>query len=168
MSRIKLTTVAFKGTKEQEQQLRDTLMEIRSSEHPSVMTALQQAQAIYGYLPIEVQQIIADYMGVSLEEVFGVATFYSQFTLNPKGEYAFGVCLGTACYVKGSGDIVAKLEECLGMKDGETSSDGKFSIGSTRCVGCCGLAPVMTVNKDVYGKLTVKDVPDIVAKYRAL
>ncbi len=168
MSKIKLTTVAFKGTAEQEAQLRKMLDEIKTSAHPSVMTALQRAQAIYGYLPIEVQTIIAEELGVSLEEVFGVSTFYSQFTLNPQGAYAFGVCLGTACYVKGSGDIVAKLEECLGFSDGETSSDGRFSIASTRCVGCCGLAPVMTVNKEVYGKLTVKDVPDIVAKYKAM
>lgn len=168
MSKIKLTTVTFKGTAEQEAQLRKVLTEIKESEHPSVMTALQRAQEIYGYLPIEVQTIIADYMGVSLEEVFGVATFYAQFTLNPKGEYAFGVCLGTACYVKGSGNIQSKLEECLGLHDGETSADGKYSIASTRCVGCCGLAPVMTVNKEVYGKLTVKDVPDIVAKYKAM
>lgn len=168
MSRIKLTTVAFKGTAEQETQLIEALTEIKQSDHPSVMTALQRAQAIYGYLPIEVQSIIADHMGVSLEEVFGVATFYAQFTLNPKGKYAFGVCLGTACYVKGSGNIQSKLEECLKLSDGETSSDGLYSIASTRCVGCCGLAPVMTVNKEVYGKLTVKDVPDIVAKYRQL
>lgn len=168
MSKIKLTTVDFKGTAEQEAQLRKVLADINAEEHPSVMTALQQAQAIYGYLPIEVQKIIAQEMGVSLEEVFGVATFYSQFTLNPKGSYAFGVCLGTACYVKGSGNIVAKLEECLGLKDGETSHDGRYSIASTRCVGCCGLAPVMTVNDEVYGKLTEKDVPGIVDKYRAL
>ena len=168
MSKIKLTTVAFKGTAEQETQLRQVLKEIMDSEHPSVMTALQKAQSIYGYLPVEVQSIIADTMNVSLEEVFGVATFYSQFTLNPQGAYAFGVCLGTACYVKGSGDIVAKLEECLGLKDGETSSDGRFSIASTRCVGCCGLAPVMTVNSEVYGKLTEKDIPGIVAKYQEM
>ena len=166
MSKIKLTTVAFKGTAEQETQLRQMLKEIMSSEHPSVMTALQKAQTIYGYLPVEVQSIIADTMGVSLEEVFGVATFYSQFTLNPQGAYAFGVCLGTACYVKGSGDIVAKLEECLGLKDGETSSDGRFSIASTRCVGCCGLAPVMTVNSEVYGKLTPNSVKGILDEYR--
>ncbi len=168
MSKIKLTTVDFKGTAEQEAQLRKVLADLNAEEHPSVMTALQKAQAIYGYLPIEVQKIIAQEMGVSLEEVFGVATFYSQFTLNPKGSYAFGVCLGTACYVKGSGNIVAKLEECLGLKDGETSHDGRYSIASTRCVGCCGLAPVMTVNDEVYGKLTEKDVPGIVEKYRAL
>ncbi len=168
MSKIKLTTVAFKGSAEQEVQLRQMLADVKADKHPSVMTALQNAQAIYGYLPIEVQTIIAEEMGVSLEEVFGVATFYSQFTLNPKGSYAFGVCLGTACYVKGSGDVVAKLEECLGLKDGETSSDGRYSIASTRCVGCCGLAPVMTVNDEVYGKLTPKDIPGIVDKYRAL
>lgn len=168
MSKIKLTTVDFKGTAEQEAQLRKVLADINAGAHPSVMTALQQAQAIYGYLPIEVQKIIAQEMGVSLEEVFGVATFYSQFTLNPKGSYAFGVCLGTACYVKGSGNIVAKLEECLGLSDGETSHDGRYSIASTRCVGCCGLAPVMTVNDEVYGKLTEKDIPGIVDKYRAL
>lgn len=168
MSRIKLTTVDFKGTAEQETQLRQMLADLKAGAHPSVMTALQNAQAIYGYLPIEVQSIIASEMGVSLEEVFGVATFYSQFTLNPKGSYAFGVCLGTACYVKGSGDVVAKLEECLGLKDGETSSDGRYSIASTRCVGCCGLAPVMTVNDEVYGKLTPKDIPGIVEKYKAM
>lgn len=168
MSRIKLTTVDFRGTAEQETQLRQMLTDLKAGAHPSVMTALQNAQAIYGYLPIEVQSIIASEMGVSLEEVFGVATFYSQFTLNPKGSYAFGVCLGTACYVKGSGDVVAKLEECLGLKDGETSSDGRYSIASTRCVGCCGLAPVMTVNDEVYGKLTPKDIPGIVEKYKAL
>lgn len=168
MSKIKLTTVAFRGTPKQEEELRKVLDEIKASEHPSVMTALQRAQGIYGYLPIEVQKIIAETMGVSLEEVFGVSTFYSQFTLNPQGAYAFGVCLGTACYVKGSGNIVAKLEECLNLKDGETSSDGRYSIASTRCVGCCGLAPVMTVNDTVYGKLTEKDVVDIVAKYREM
>ncbi len=165
MSKIKLTTVAFNGSAEQEAQLRQMLADVKADKHPSVMTALQNAQAIYGYLPIEVQTIIAEEMGVSLEEVFGVATFYSQFTLNPKGSYAFGVCLGTACYVKGSGDVVAKLEECLGLKDGETSSDGRFSIASTRCVGCCGLAPVMTVNEDVYGKVTPDQIPGIIKKY---
>ncbi len=165
MSKIKLTTVAFNGSAEQEAQLRQMLANVKADKHPSVMTALQNAQAIYGYLPIEVQTIIAEEMGVSLEEVFGVATFYSQFTLNPKGSYAFGVCLGTACYVKGSGDVVAKLEECLGLKDGETSSDGRFSIASTRCVGCCGLAPVMTVNEDVYGKVTPDQIPGIIKKY---
>jgi len=167
MSKINLTTVAFKGTAEQEKELRAMLADEKSGEHPSVMSALQKAQAIYSYLPIEVQKIIAEELGVSLEEVFGVSTFYSQFTLNPKGEFAFAVCLGTACYVKGSGDVFTKLQECLNLKDGETSADGKYSVAATRCVGCCGLAPVMTVNSDVYGKIEPKDVAGIVAKYQA-
>lgn len=98
--------------------------------------------------------------------MFGVATFYSQFSLNPKGEHAVAVCLGTACYVKGSGDVFNKLAAELGLSDGATTSDGKFSLCSTRCIGCCGLAPVMTIGDDVYGKLTPADIPGILAKYR--
>ena len=165
MSKIKLTTVAFKGTPEQEAQLRAELKEIAKMPG-SLMPALQTAQEIYGYLPIEVQTIVAEELGVSVEEVFGVATFYSQFVLNPKGEYPFAVCLGTACYVKGSGDVFAKLETVLGLKDGETTPDGKFSLTATRCIGCCGLAPVMTVGDEVYGKVTTDQIPGIVAKYR--
>ena len=130
------------------------------------MPIMQKAQGIYGYLPIEVQAMVAEELGVTLEEVFGVSTFYSQFVLNPKGEHPFAVCLGTACYVKGSGDVFAKLETVLGLKDGQTSSDGRFSLTATRCIGCCGLAPVMTVGDEVYGKVTTDQIPDIVAKYR--
>jgi len=166
MSRIKLTTVAFKGTKEQEKQLRDGITELKANGQGCIMAALQLAQGIYSYLPPEVQQIVAEELAVSTEEVFGVATFYSQFALNPKGEYAFAVCLGTACYVKGSGEVFDKLSQELGLKDGETSSDGKYSLTSTRCVGCCGLAPVLTVNGEVYGRITAADVPGIVAKYK--
>jgi NADP-reducing hydrogenase subunit HndA len=110
--------------------------------------------------------MVAEELGVSLEEVFGVATFYSQFVLNPKGEFPFAVCLGTACYVKGSGDVFAKLETELGLKDGQTSPDGKFSLTATRCIGCCGLAPVMTVGDDVYGKVTTDQIRGIIEKYR--
>jgi NADP-reducing hydrogenase subunit HndA len=166
MSKIKLTSVAFKGTQEQERELREYLKGIKDKQG-NLMPAMQHAQEIYGYLPIEVQKIISDELSVPLEEVFGVATFYSQFSLNPKGEFNFGVCLGTACYVKGSGDVFSKLQSELGINDGETSADGKFSINSTRCVGCCGLAPVMTVNSDVYGKITPADVAGIIAKYRS-
>lgn len=165
MSRIKLTSVTFNGTKEQEAELRKFLREIKDKKG-NLMPAMQHAQGIYGYLPIEVQKVIGEELNIPLEEVFGVATFYSQFSLNPKGEYNFAVCLGTACYVKGSGDVFAKLQSELGIKDGETTPDGKYSINSTRCVGCCGLAPVMTVNSDVYGKITPADVPGIIAKYR--
>ena len=129
------------------------------------MPVMQKAQEIYGYLPIEVQMMVADGMDVSLEEVYGVATFYSQFTLNPKGKYKISVCLGTACYVKGSGDIFEKLAEKLGIAGGECTPDGKFSLDACRCIGACGLAPVLTVNEDVYGRLTVNDVDRILAKY---
>lgn len=112
------------------------------------------------------QKIVAEELGASLEDVFGVATFYSQFSLNPKGEHAVAVCMGTACYVKGSGDVFNKIAAELGLSDGATTSDGKFSLCSTRCIGCCGLAPVMTVGDDVYGKLTPQEVPGILAKYR--
>ena len=122
-------------------------------------------QGIYGYLPIEVQQMIADGMGVPLEKIYGVATFYAQFALSPKGKYNISVCLGTACYVKGAGDIMDKLSERLGIGAEECTPDGKYSLTACRCIGACGLAPVLTVNEDVYGRLTVDDVDDILAKY---
>ena len=161
----KLTTVAFNGTAEQEEKLLAVIAKYRDMEG-AMMPILQDAQEIYGYLPIEVQTMVAEELGVSVEEVFGVATFYSQFVLNPKGEYPFAVCLGTACYVKGSGDVFNKLETVLGLKDGETTADGRFSLTATRCIGCCGLAPVMTVGDEVYGKVTTDQIPGIVAKYR--
>lgn len=129
------------------------------------MPALQKAQEIYGYLPIEVQTKVAEALNLSLEEVFGVSTFYSQFTLNPSGKYKIGVCLGTACYVKGAGDLVDKVKEVLKIEAGECTADGKFSLVETRCIGCCGLAPVITVNEDVYGKLTSNQIPGIIKKY---
>ena len=110
---------------------------------------------------------IADALGVSLAEVYGVATFYSQFSLTPKGKYKIGVCLGTACYVKGSGEVYEELQKILGISGGGVTADGAFSLDATRCIGCCGLAPVMTVNEDVYGKLTVDSVAAIIDKYRA-
>lgn len=165
MGRINISDVPFTGTAEQEQKLRARLAEIKDM-GGALMPALQEAQAIYGYLPVEVQQIVAEELGISLEEVFGVSTFYAQFSLNPKGKYAMAVCLGTACYVKGSGDVMARLERELGLVDGVTSPDGKYSLSATRCIGCCGLAPVMTVNGDVYGKLVPDDIPAIIAKYQ--
>lgn len=158
------TTVPFKGTAEQEAALKAVIEEMK--EIPgALMPVMQKAQDIYGYLPIEVQTIIADEMGVPLEKVYGVATFYAQFNLYPKGEYRISVCLGTACYVKGSGEIYEKLEQILGISDGECTADGKFSLDSCRCVGACGLAPVMLINDDVYGRITADDVPGILAKY---
>ena len=160
-----LTTVAFRGTKAQEEQLYaviDGLKDVPGA----LMPVLQQAQEIYGYLPIEVQNMIALRMGISLEEVYGVSTFYSQFVLNPKGEVAIAVCMGTACYVKGSGAILDKITEILGLPAGSTSPDGKYSLEATRCIGACGLAPVLTINNEVYGKLVPSDMPAILEKYK--
>ena len=152
------------GTPQQWEQLEKELNALKNEPGP-VMKAMQAAQAIYGYLPIEVQKKISDGLDVPMSEIYGVVTFYTQFTINPKGKYHIGVCLGTACYVKGSGDIINKIKEKLGIEVGECSADGKFSLEATRCIGACGLAPVLTVNEDVYGRLTVDDVEDILAKY---
>jgi len=156
--------VPFAGTKEQETQLLKAIAELKE-EKGSLMPILQKAQDIYGYLPVEVQTIISDGTGIPLEKVYGVSTFYSQFSLQPKGKYKVSVCLGTACYVKGAGKLLEKLEEVLGIKNGECTTDGKFSLDSCRCVGACGLAPVLLVNEDVYGRLAVDDIPGIIAKY---
>ena len=161
----KISSLPFKGTAEQEQQLQ-AIIEANKSDPSKLMAVMQQAQDIYGYLPMEVQQLIADGMGVPLEKVYGVATFYAQFALSPKGMYNVSVCLGTACYVKGSGDIFNKLSENLGIGSDECTADGKFSLTACRCIGDCGLAPVLTVNEDVYGRLTVDDVDGILAKYQ--
>jgi NADP-reducing hydrogenase subunit HndA len=158
------TKVAFTGTKAQEEQLLKVLSDLKNVEG-ALMPALQQAQDIYGYLPIEVQEIIADELGLSLAEVYGVATFYAQFTLTPKGKYKVGVCLGTACYVKGSGEVYEEFQKQLGVESGITQ-DLLFSLDATRCIGCCGLAPVLTVNEDVYGKVTKDQVAGILAKYK--
>lgn len=165
MSKIKLTKVAFNGTAEQEKQLREKLAEIKKMDG-ALMPALQTAQGIYGYLPIEVQNIIAEELDLRQEEVFGVATFYSQFTLNPQGKKQISVCLGTACYVKGSGEVLEKFKTMLGIDAGECAADGYFSLVATRCIGCCGLAPVLTVNDKVYGKVSVSDVEKIIAESR--
>lgn len=156
--------VCFTCTAEQEADLKRVISELKDTAG-ALMPILQHAQEIFGYLPIEVQTMISDETGIPLEKMYGVATFYSQFSLQPKGQYRISVCLGTACYVKGSGDIFKKLEELLGITNGECTPDGKFSLDSCRCVGACGLAPVMMINDEVYGRLTVDDVPTILAKY---
>lgn len=158
------TSVPFTGTKEQEEQLLQVIENYREQQG-ALMPILQEAQGIYGYLPIEVQQIIALELDMPLEEVYGVVTFYSQFSLNPKGRYKISVCLGTACYVKGSGDIYDRLQQQLGISGGECTADGKFSLEACRCIGACGLAPVLTINEEVYGRLVNDDVATILAKY---
>ena len=160
----KLSSLPFAGTEEQKAKL-DAVIAKMAGDKSRLMAVMQEAQEIYGYLPIEVQKMIADGMGVPLEKVYGVATFYAQFSLAPKGEYHIAVCLGTACYVKGSGQIYDKLQEVLGIGGDECTADRKFSLTASRCIGACGLAPVLTVNEDVYGRLTTADVEGIVAKY---
>ena len=160
----KTKSVPFNGTQEQESMLRAVIEELRNDQG-CLMPIMQKAQDIYGYLPYEVQKIISDELEVPMEKIYGVATFYSQFNLYPKGQYKISVCLGTACYVKGSGDIYNKLMEILGIAGGECTADGKFSLDACRCIGACGLAPVMMINDDVYGRLTPDELDGILAKY---
>ena len=161
---LKTPSVPFSGTAEQEAELKKVIAELKD-QPGSLMPIMQRAQDIYGYLPIEVQTMISDETGEPLEKIYGIATFYAQFALEPKGKYQISVCLGTACYVKGSALILEKIEETLGIKSGQCTPDGKFSIEACRCVGACGLAPVMMINGEVYGRLTPEDVSGILAKY---
>ena len=157
---------SFKGTQEQEQKLLEVIA--KNKDIPgALLPVLHEAQEIYGYLPLEVQQMVADGLNVSLSEVYGVATFYSRFSLTPKGKHQISVCLGTACYVKGSDKVLEEVEKMLGIKSGECTPDGLFSIDSCRCVGACGLAPVMMIDEEVYGKLTPAEVHKIIANYMA-
>lgn len=151
--------------KEKFNQLHQVIAE-HKNQPGALMPVMQKAQGIFGCLPMDVQQVIADGLGVTLSEVYGVATFYAQFTLEPSGKYIISVCLGTACYVKGAQKVLDKLSEVLEVPFGKTTSDGLFTLNPTRCLGACGLAPVMTINDDVYGRLTPDDIPGIIAKYR--
>ena len=155
----------FSGTAEQEAQLLEAIRQ-RNADKSELIAVMQEAQAIYGYLPIEVQKLISLKMNISLSEVYGVATFYTQFSLEPKGKYKISCCLGTACYVKGAGTIYEVLSEALGIPSGGCTEDGKFSLEACRCIGACGLAPVMTVNDEVYGRLTKADIERILDDYR--
>ena len=127
----------------------------------NLITILNEVQEKYGYIPVIAQSEIAEYLGIPLAEVYGVITFYSRFTLEPKGKYNISVCMGTACFVKGSKEIVERAKEKLGIDVGQTTEDGLFSLDETRCVGACGLAPVFTVNNEVYGKATVKKLDEV-------
>ena len=158
------TQVPFSGTLAQELQLKEVIA-ARKEQPGCLMPVLQQAQEIYGYLPIEVQAIVAEGLGISLSEVYGVATFYSRFRLNPKGIYRISICLGTACYVKGAAKVLEAVERKLGIQVGECTPDGLFSLESCRCVGACGLAPVMMINDEVFGRMTPEQVPVILEDY---
>lgn len=131
----------------------------------ALIPVMQKAQELFGYLSFETMQLISDRLDVPVSEIYGVATFYALFSLTPKGEYVISVCTGTACYVKGAAAVLDEVKNQLGIDSGETTPDGKFSIQDTRCLGCCGLAPVMVINNDVYGRLEPADIKDILAKY---
>jgi len=156
---------AFEGTKEQELKLNEAI-NLHKTQKGALMPVIQAAQSIYGYMPEEVQKMVAEGMGVSLSEIYGIVTFYSQFSLTPKGKYKITICMGTACYVIGAGQILERFEKELGIKDGECTPDKLFSLNSARCVGACGLAPVISINEDVYGKLTEEMVPEVLSNYK--
>lgn len=158
------TVVPYNGTPEQEERLRQIITE-HKGQPGATMPVLQAAQDIFGYLPEEVQIMVAEGLDIPLSEVYGVASFYAQFSMNPKGRHQVSVCLGTACYVKGAADILSAVEQKLGIKTGSITNDGKFSLDACRCVGACGLAPVMMVGSDVYGRLTPDQVGPILDRY---
>jgi len=130
-----------------------------------LMPVMQKAQEIFGYLPIEVQDFIAEQLGIPMIDVYGVATFYSQFAIEKKGENVIGTCMGTACYVRGAEKILDKLKSELNLEVGKTTKDGKFTLEATRCLGCCGLAPVLMIQDQVFGRLTADEIPAILKKF---
>ncbi len=136
------------------------------NEKTPLMMILSAIQEEYGYIPLEVQELVSEKTGISVAEIYGVVTFYSFFSLKPKGKYVIGCCLGTACYVKGAQQVIDKFSDLIGIKPGETSEDGLFTLDALRCIGACGIAPAVTINGKVYPKLTVDAVPGIVEEYR--
>lgn len=131
-----------------------------------LMMILSDIQNEYGYIPLEVQELVSSKTNISVAEIYGVVTFYSFFSLQPKGKYVIGCCLGTACYVKGGGQVFDKFSEILGIKGGQTTEDGLFTLDALRCIGACGIAPAVNINGKVYPKVKVSDVADIVESYR--
>lgn len=132
-----------------------------------LIRALHKAQQIVGYLPIEVQKLVAEKLRVHASQVYGVVTFYNFFSMKPRGKFPISVCLGTACYVRGSGDLFEELKNLLGLEDDETSEDGLFSLHSVRCVGACGLAPVLMIGEKVHGRVKKEDLPKLIEDYKA-
>ncbi len=137
-----------------------------AGERTPLMMILSDIQNEYGYIPLEVQELVSEKTGVSVAEIYGVVTFYSFFSLKPKGKYVIGCCLGTACYVKGAQQVIDKFSEVLGIGAGETTEDGMFTIDALRCIGACGIAPAVSINGKVYPKVSVSQVQGIVDEYR--
>lgn len=150
-----------------QKQIEEIIARYQNETTPLIMI-LSDIQKEYGYIPLEVQELISSKIGVPVAEIYGVVTFYSFFSLKPKGKYVIGICLGTACYVKGSQQIIDKFSELLGIKAGETTEDGLFTLDALRCIGACGIAPAISINGKVYPKLTVSTVPTIIEEYRKL
>ncbi len=155
---MKLKTEAVKQIKE---------ICARYKDEPSpLMLVLTDVQKEYGYLPLEVQEVISEELNIPVADIYGVVTFYSFFSLQPKGKYVIGVCIGTACYVKGGANVLDKFSELLKIKVGQTSSDGLFTLDGLRCIGACGIAPALTINGKVYPKVKVTDVESIIKEYK--
>ncbi len=143
----------------------ENMLKNYTKEKDNLIKILNEIQTKYGYIPQIAQMAVSNYLDMPLAEIYGVITFYSRFTLKPKGKYNVSVCLGTACFVKGSKELLERAKSKLGIEAGETTKDGKFSIDETRCVGACGLAPVFTINNEVYGKATVKKIDEVIEEY---
>lgn len=144
----------------------EKILEKYITDKSNLIQILNEVQEAYGYIPESCQKRISQYLDIPMAEIYGVITFYSRFTLKPKGKYNISVCLGTACFVKGSEKLLDRVKEKLGIDVGQTTVDGKFSIEATRCIGACGLAPVFTVNDEVHGKATVEIVDAVIEKYK--
>ncbi|MCX7922151.1 MAG: NADH-quinone oxidoreductase subunit NuoE [Clostridia bacterium] len=152
---------------EREQKLQEIIAKYKDT-RGALIPVLHEAQEVYGYLPMSVQKKISEGLNLPLSEIYGVVTFYTQFSLKPKGRFKVNICMGTACYVKGSGQILDKFKEKLGIDVGECTEDGKFSLDACRCIGACGLAPVIMINDDVHGRLDPDDVEGVLEKYKDL
>jgi NADP-reducing hydrogenase subunit HndA len=150
---------------EKERKLQEIIEKYKDAKG-ALIPVLHEAQEVYGYLPMSVQKQISEGLNVPLSEIYGVVTFYTQFSLKPKGRFKVSVCMGTACYVKGASKILDELQEKLGVGIGDCTEDGKFSLDACRCIGACGLAPVIMINEDVYGRLTAEDIEKILEKYK--
>ena len=161
-----MSSVKVELRKDQIEKIHDFCNEF-NNDHGELINVLHKTQGEFGYLPAEVQEVIAEKMGMPVAKVYGVVTFYSFFTMIPKGEFPISICTGTACYVRGAENVLAEFKQQLDIEVGETSSDGKFSLSCLRCVGACGLAPVVLVGDKTYGRVAPDDVKEIIAEYRS-
>lgn len=151
--------------KEAVKQITDICLRYQNEPSP-LMLVLSDVQKEYGYIPLEVQELISKILDISVSEIYGVVTFYSFFSLKPKGRYVIGVCIGTACYVKGGQNVLDKFSERLGIGIGQTTSDGLFTLDGLRCIGACGIAPAISINGNVHPKVKLSDIDNIISEYR--